>query len=175
MSVFPLPKIPTWGYQKGDGTRWFGAPRADKRIHAACDLIATPKSPVLAVDHGTYLYRKDFYLSTDQLVIDHGSFIVRYGEVDPGKKVKGLERGMPVKPGQVIAYVGRLKMLHFEMYMGTEGGNLTQKKNKDNYRYVKPQDFQRRPDLMDPTPYLDRWKLWTNFSNWVEDVVDDIF
>lgn len=175
MSIFPLTKVPSWGYSKGDGTRWFGAPRDDKRIHAACDLIARPGTPVLAVDHGTVLYRKYFYLGTDQLVVQHGNLVVRYGEVDPDKKVKGLKNGSIVKPGDVIAYVGKLKMLHFEMYQGTETGHLTDTTNKTDYKYVTAADFQRRSDLIDPTPYLDRWKLWTNFSNWVEDVVDDIF
>lgn len=175
MSVFPLTKIPKWGYHKGSGKRWFGASRDNGRKHAACDLIARPGTPVLAVDHGTVLYRGPFYLGTYQLVVDHGHFVARYGEVDKEKRVKGVRKGTAVKPGEVIAYVGRLKMLHFEMYRGTESGNLTRKKNKTDYKYVSPQNFQRRADLMDPTPYLDRWKLWTNFSNWVEDLVDDIF
>ncbi len=175
MSVFPLTKIPKWGYHKGSGKRWFGASRSDGRKHAACDLIATPGTPVMAVDHGTVLYRAGFYLGTDELVIDHGHFIARYGEVSPEKVVKDMKRGTVVKPGDVIAYVGKLKMLHFEMYQGTEEGALTQKWNKETYKYIAPDKFQRRPDLMDPTPFLDRWKLWTNFSNWVDDVIEEIF
>lgn len=173
MLVFPLTKIPKWGYHKGSGKRWFGASRDGGRKHAACDLICRPKKPVLAVDHGTYLYRRDFYLGTDQIVIDHGTYIVRYGEVDKEKRVKGLKPGITkVKPGDVIGFVGRLKMLHFEMYKGTEMGHLTQRKNKD-YKYVDPKNFQRRADLLDPTSFLDRLKLWTNFSNWVDDVFEE--
>ncbi|MEZ5428512.1 MAG: M23 family metallopeptidase [Pyrinomonadaceae bacterium] len=174
MAVFPLTKIPKWGYHKGSGKRWFGATRDGGRTHAACDLIASPGKPVLAVDTGTYLYRESFYLGTDALVVQHNGFLVRYGEVSKDKKVKGLKRGDTVHPGQVIGYVGGLKMLHFEMYKGTEIGPLTQRKNKTFYN-VPGANYQRRADLMDPTPYLNQLKLWTKFTDWVEDVVDDIF
>ena len=56
-----------------------------------------------------------------------------------------------VEQGQVIGSVGRLtvdSMLHFEMYAGTGRGQLTQRDNPP---------FQRRPDLIDPTPFLDEW------------------
>ncbi len=174
MSVFPVARISKWGYHKGNGTRWFGAPRDDGRIHAGCDLLARPGTKVLAIDHGTVQYRADFYLGTDQLVVKHGNFIVRYGEVAKDKKVKGIKNGSVVKPGDVIAYVGRLKMLHFEMYQGTETGYLTRRKNKD-YKFVDPKNYQRRADLIDPTPYLDAWKAWSQFSDWIDDVMDDYF
>lgn len=173
MSVFPLTKIPRMGYHKGDGTRWFGASRGGRK-HAACDLLSPQYKPILAVDHGTVIYRGDFYKGTNQLVVDHGHFTVRYGEVDKEKRVKGIKKGSPVKPGEVIAYVGRLKMLHFEMYKGTDSGNLTRRSNKENYLYVTPQNYQRRSDLIDPTPYLDRWKLYANVNKWVGDAIDDV-
>lgn len=132
-------------------------------------------SPVLAVDDGKVMHRANFYLGTDELAVDHGKFVVRYGEVDKVKLVKGIKSGEPVTKGQIIADVGRLKMLHFEMYQGTETGPLTQKMNFDNYKYLELKNFQRRPYLIDPTPYLDQWKLWSNFSKWVGDVVDDVF
>ncbi len=174
MSVFPLTKIPKWGYHKGSGKRWFGASRSDGRKHAGCDLIATPGTPVIAVDHGTVLYRANFYLGTDELVVDHGHFIARYGEVSKEKVVKDMKRGTIVKPGDVIAYVGKLKMLHFEMYQGTEEGPLTQTKNKI-YKHIADDNYKRRADLIDPTDHLNRWKLWTNFSKWLDDVIEEIF
>ena len=56
-----------------------------------------------------------------------------------------------VKTGQFTLHVGglvslRRSMLHFEIYAGTKTGPLTVKKNKP---------YQRRADLVDPTPYLD--------------------
>ena len=60
-------------------------------------------------------------------------------------------------------------MLHFEMYQGSVGGNYTQKKNKE-YDFVEPKAYKRRRDLLDPTPYLDEWRMWTDFTNWVGDL-----
>lgn len=176
MPVFPLPKIPNWGYHKGSGKRWFGAPRDKSRIHAACDLIARPGTPIYAVDHGTVWYSSGFYLQTDELTIRHPNFLVRYGEIAQGKLAPGIKRGEPVKPGQLIGWVGRLKMLHFEMYKDPHSSDpLTQRSNKTKYDYVTPGNYQRRSDLIDPTTYLDQWKFWTSVTNWVEDVIEDIW
>ncbi len=62
--------------------------------------------------------------------------------------------GNSVARGQVIAFVGKLEsgssMLHFEMYAGTASGSLTVRGNPP---------YQRRSDLLDPTPYLDQATL----------------
>jgi len=60
-----------------------------------------------------------------------------------------------VLEGQVIAYVGDqpgYDMLHLELYDGTEFGELSTPKILANA------PFFRRRDVMDPTPFLDRWK-----------------
>jgi murein DD-endopeptidase MepM/ murein hydrolase activator NlpD len=177
MPQFPLAKVPNQGYHKTKWHRgWFGATRDDGRLHAACDLIARPGTPIYAVDHGTILHVAKFYKGTDEITIKHPNFVVRYGEIARDKLPQFIKDGeKTVKPGQLIAWVGRLKMLHFEMYQGDVGGSLSQTWNKSDYRYVTPGNYQRRPDLIDPTPYLDQWKLWTNFTNWVEEKIEEIF
>lgn len=162
MPIFPLPFRPNLGFNKGSGGRWFGASRNEGRKHAACDLIAKKGTPIFAVADGLVLDKHYFYMDTYALVVHHGFFIVRYGEIDK-KLAEGVQEGFPVLEGQHIANVGRLSsgssMLHFEMYYGTEAGNYTQRSNKGNYKFVSPANFQRRADLLDPTPYLEEWAL----------------
>ena len=176
MPQFPLAKVPNQGYHKSKWHNgWFGAPRGGGRIHAACDLIARRGTPIYAVDHGKILNIDKFYLGTDEITIKHPNFVVRYGEVERDKLPPKIAEGEDVVPGQLIGWVGRLNMLHFEMYQGNGGGYLTQKWNKTTYDFVPLANYQRRSDLIDPTPYLDQWKLWTNFSNWVEEKLEEIF
>jgi len=54
-------------------------------------------------------------------------------------------------------------MLHFEMYKGTGTGYLSQTWNK-KYDYVSGNKYKRRADLLDPTPYLEEWAAWTDWS-----------
>ena len=93
--------------------------------------------------------------------MDHGDFIARYGEIQSDSPVR---RGDRVRPGQRIARVGHLvgirvpsDMLHLELYRGNASGPLTVRdpsaaKRRDGV------SFQRRSDLMDPTPLLSQWK-----------------
>lgn len=176
MAVFPLPKLPIQGYHKTKWHRgWFGATRDDGRIHAACDLVIRRGTPIYAVDHGTILHIEPFYLGTDEIAIQHPNFTVRYGEIARGKLPPNIAPGKTVEPGQHIAWVGRLRMLHFEMYQGNATGPLTQRWNKRKYDYVPSANYQRRADLMDPTPYLDQWKLWLKVTNWIEDKIEEIW
>jgi len=172
MARFPLATVPELGYQKGSGKRWFGASRDGGRNHAACDLIAKPGTPVYAVESGTVLLvpKSAFFQNTYSVVIKHPNFIVRYAELDFERFVK---EGDSVSEGQKIGTVGKNNkgkgMLHFEMYQGTIGGNLSQPSNK-KYLYVPEGNYKRRADLIDPTPYLDWWKLWTPLDNWMDGV-----
>jgi murein DD-endopeptidase MepM/ murein hydrolase activator NlpD len=165
MSRFPLPFIPNQDYHYG-GIK-FGAKRdSGGRKHAACDLIAPPGTPIHAVEWGVVLQGpKYFYHGTYSLVVEHSSFIVRYGEIN--KKVPdNIYEGAFVEEGQIIAYVGKMNhssMLHFEMYDKSATGEYTQLNNPP---------FKRRKDLIDPTPHLDRWKLWTQFGDWVTDLLE---
>ncbi len=146
---FPLPFIPKHDYHSGG--RRFGASRPNNRTHAGCDLLADPGTEVLAVRQGILLrgpYK--FYLAksgdwTYAIEIRHNEgFVVRYTEV--ARVADGVKTGVSVAEGQTIAYVGAARMLHFELYSGTESGPLTDRKRKG---------FQRRADLQDPTEFLD--------------------
>jgi murein DD-endopeptidase MepM/ murein hydrolase activator NlpD len=93
----------------------------------------------------------EFYCGTYAIVVDHGSFIVRYGEV--ASMARGVAIKSRVEKGQVIGKMGVLcggsAMLHFEKYKGTLKGNLTVRENLP---------FQRRADLEDPTSFLNGLK-----------------
>jgi murein DD-endopeptidase MepM/ murein hydrolase activator NlpD len=145
MPVFPLAAYPTSDYTTG--SRRFGSGRDSGRSHAGCDLIAPTGTAIYAVDDGTVLQGPyAFYSGTDALEVTHTSFVVRYGEIQNAK----VKTGDKVKKGQLIAEVGGLRMLHFEMYQGNVSGPLT-------VRSRKP--YQRRSDLLDPTTYLQSWSL----------------
>ncbi len=136
------------------GGRCFGAYRSDgKRKHAGCDLIAPVGTAVRAVEDGTVKAFYYFYHDTYALEVDHGIFTVRYGEVARSLP-SGIRVGAEVMKGQHIANIGRLSggshMLHFEMYDNSATGPLTNRRNPP---------YQRRSDLMDPTPYLDAARM----------------
>jgi murein DD-endopeptidase MepM/ murein hydrolase activator NlpD len=148
---FPLPFVPALSYRTGG--RRYGAPRDNGRRHAACDLIAPLGTEIFAVDQGLVIRGPYvFYHGTYAIEVQHPLFIVRYCEISGA--APGVQSGTTVGQGQVIAYVGRMhvdSMLHFEMYGGSGAGPLTQRNNLP---------YQRRSDLMDPTPYLDQWRAY---------------
>ncbi len=156
--LFPLRFRPKQSYH--ERPRCFGAPRDHgRRSHAGCDLYAPIGTPVLAVADGTVLAVYDFYLTTWAVEVDHGAFIVRYGEVTRSIP-SGVKPGHKVSRGQVVGHVGRLaglnfSMLHFEMYSGAKTGPLTNRARKP---------FMRRADLIDPTRHLDAAVLDTGGS-----------
>lgn len=163
MPRFPLNFIPKLGFHKGSGRRWFGASRDNgNRMHAACDLIARQGTPIYAVAPGLLLYKKKFYQGTYELVVIHQPLWIRYGEIEK-ELPEGAIIGETVSEGQHIANVGCLGMLHFEMYKGTATGELTNLWNK-KYDYVEGNKFKRRRDLIDPTPFLEQWAAWTDWS-----------
>lgn len=148
--AFPLTFIPAQSWHMHP--RNFGTTRPGGRKHAGCDLYAPVGTPIHAVEDGTITSFNAFYKGTWAIVINHGSFIVRYGECK-NKMTAGLAVGSKVKKGQKIGEVGKLQglpmsMIHFEMFSGAASGPLT-----DGSR--KP--FSRRSDLMDPTAALDQW------------------
>jgi murein DD-endopeptidase MepM/ murein hydrolase activator NlpD len=179
--LFPLPKqYQDKGYHAG--ARSFGHARGD-RAHAACDLYAPVGTNVYAIADGKILDYHFYYWKTFALEIDHGEYSVVYGEVQPPlekngikdppspKYLKGLpgnlKRGMDVKRGQHIAFIGQLyvkdgptpfehTMLHFELYKNTATGAFTDKTNLKDYAHVTPRPYKRRRDLLDPTDFLDK-------------------
>lgn len=114
-------------------------------------MIAPVGTSVHAVDFGVVDIedgKRGFYHGTTSLAVRHqAGYVVRYCEI--AKVAAGIRMGVMVRPGQVIAYVGRMhvnSMLHFELYAGNKAGPLTNRTN---------QPFQRRLDLLDPTSLLD--------------------
>ncbi len=163
MPRFPLGFIPKLGFHKGSGGRYFGAPRdGGERSHAGCDLIADRGTPIYAVAGGIPLYVRGFYQGTYELLVWHQPVFVRYGEIEK-ELPPGVVIGETIREGQHIATVGKLGMLHFEMYRGGAPGELTRPWNT-KYDYVSGKKYKRRRDLMDPTPFLEQWAAWTDWS-----------
>lgn len=183
--MFPVPFIPNGGYEGGRGWRadrskvakQLGLPSL---IHGACDLVASPGTPIMAVADGFVMYEpQKFYPTTGpqityEFAIQHQGFIARYCEID---SVVLAHTGESVKEGQVIAYIGDQPgdpgwdMLHFEIYKGTASGSLSTS-TKD----PKNGPFYRRSDIMDPTPYLKRWQssaVWPKHQDLYVTRLDD--
>lgn len=153
-TYFPLYSKPLEDFTI-DG-REFGANRAYGRKHAANDLVEYPGNPVYAVANGTIIDVYEFYYGSLAVVIDHGSFVVRYGEIR--HLWEGLKIGDFVRAGQKIARVSFTYMLHFEKYAGHLTGPLTVSSNHP---------FQRRKDLMTPTPFLEALIATSSYPpNW---------
>jgi murein DD-endopeptidase MepM/ murein hydrolase activator NlpD len=155
MAIFPLRFRPKESYH--EHPRCFGNAReGGHRSHAGCDLYGLPGTDILAVEDGVVLRTGyQFYLSSVAIDIQHASGVIRYCEL--GQISESLKIGSTVRAGQVIAKIGQLKglplsMLHLEMYTGNASGPLS------NFQ-VPP--YERRKDLMDPTPFLDACELWS--------------
>jgi murein DD-endopeptidase MepM/ murein hydrolase activator NlpD len=161
-TYFPFAALP--GSDWTSGMRAFGANRSGgQRAHAGCDLYFPQGTWVHAVTDGrvargpTY-----FYANTYAVEVDHGSFVVRYCEIQPDTPVRA---GDTVQAGQLLGRVGRLvgisvpsDMLHIEVYDKSATGPLTVEaaasaRRSDNV------PFGRRRDLVDPTPLLNDWAL----------------
>ncbi|MFO0611511.1 MAG: peptidoglycan DD-metalloendopeptidase family protein [Polyangiaceae bacterium] len=144
---FPLAyrPSPTWK----TGGRYFGASRDHgNRLHAGCDLLGPRGTTIYAIADGVLVQPEyGFYLGTNAVELQHGTFLVRYGEILPGSYIGGQR----VHRGQPIAKIGRLStgssMLHFEMY--SNGNNHSTLTGGGAYH--------RRSDLINPSPYLDEW------------------
>ena len=155
---FPLPFMPERNYVGGLGfdadrsavARKLGTIPGNVLRHGACDLVAPPGTPVLAIDDGRVLRGPyPFFLGTYAIEVQHTNFIARYCEVAGRTEVRKHD---PVFAGQVIGYVGNQPggdMLHLELFSGALTGELTTAKTVANRPYY------RRKDLMDPTALLD--------------------
>ena len=163
-------KQSVFGKSRNNGTRKHAArdlytdmvPRTN-----ANELSFASDIEIVSIADGEVIKTSEFYYKTNQITIQYdtvefGSFIIRYGEVDPLRiKVKA---GDKVRKGQVIGYAGFMinngkhpyiveneivTMLHFEYF--TNGANkddpLTVRNDPNN-------KFQRRKDLADPIEIL---------------------
>jgi len=107
---------------------------------------------VFAIDGGQILRKYHFYQGTYAIEVRHNNgLIARYGEVK-NSTVAHAGVNDQVTRGQHIGYIDHLNMLHFELYSGNAEGPLTTRGGNS---------FQRRSDLLDPTPYLVRWEELT--------------
>jgi murein DD-endopeptidase MepM/ murein hydrolase activator NlpD len=154
---FPFTRLPDENWT--EGMRRYGASRKGGRAHAACDLYFPVGTIIHAIGDGTVIQGSTpFYEGTNYIVIDHGDFVARYGEVQPTTLVHEGDR---VKAGQPVAKVGRLKgmtlsMLHLELYNKTAHGPLSVPREKGGKINGRP--TLRRKDLIDPTPKLNEWR-----------------
>ncbi|MDD3596773.1 RHS repeat-associated core domain-containing protein, partial [Sulfuricurvum sp.] len=154
--MFPLDHIPEKSYK--DGERQYGANRSGgSRKHAGCDLYAPVGTKIYAMADGIIKSHAPFYNNTNEITIDHGDYIIRYGEVKPygDGLASGLSIGSTVRQGQHIGYVGQLvfnggtkSMIHLEIYEKSRASwPLTNRNNPP---------FQRCEGLINPTSILDQ-------------------
>jgi murein DD-endopeptidase MepM/ murein hydrolase activator NlpD len=160
---FPFPSLPASDWTHSP--RAFGSNRNNgRRAHAGCDLYFEKGTWIYAIADGTVTRGPyPFYCETFALEVDHGDFLVRYGEI---QKTTTVKEGDRVHAGEQIAKVGHLigiqvpsDMLHFELYDKTASGPLT---ITDANRSKKRSDgipFMRRTDLIDPTSQLTQWQV----------------
>ncbi|KAA1246859.1 M23 family metallopeptidase [Aquimarina sp. RZ0] len=147
--------------------------RSDTRQHAARDLETDPFENVVAIAVGEVLRVAYFYEGTWQITILHEipdgrKFIVRYGELDPDVN-NNYKTGDSVVQSQVLGKTGDLTsitrfMLHFELYSGEQGYDLT-------IPLAGGGKFQRRTDLIDPLTilkegYRNTFEEGTAFNDW---------
>lgn len=159
--LFPFTEVTKYSWETG--ARAFGTNRSGgTRAHAGCDLYYPTGTWIHAVADGVVVTGPySFYASTYALEIDHGGFLLRYGEIKGGAPVK---TGDHVKAGQRIAQVGHLvgisvesDMLHLEMYSKAAAGSLSVK-GAAGAKRADGVPFQRRADLMNPAPHLNQWR-----------------
>ncbi|MCL2105606.1 MAG: hypothetical protein FWH26_00855 [Oscillospiraceae bacterium] len=133
------------------------------RAHAAVDFLVRDfgVDDVQAATDGTVVaYLVEYYAGTDALYVknDDGSFIT-YAEITSSKRPNNR-----VSKGEIIGSTkrhdnGGYSMLHLEYYMG-KNINGTAYNNppysdttNTTYDFVTNRNYQRRRDLLDPTPF----------------------
>lgn len=158
---FPFTTIPEDDWNKAP--LCFAANRdGGARAHAGCDLYFPKGTIIHAIADGTVVRGPYyFYNGTYALEIDHGTFLARYGEVQENTLVRENDR---VRAGQPVARVGHLTnisvpsdMLHLEIYDKSAHGPLTVS-GSEGLEASDGRPFMRRKDLVDPAPFLNKWK-----------------
>lgn len=134
------------GYIRGKGVRF----------HCGIDLTAKYGDPILACEDGFIARFKLFYKGVYALFVDHGRFVINYGEVDKDSLNKAkLKIDDEVKAGQVIGFVGKMdrsNMLHFEMYYSGVESLWTNDHIVGNQQWKFGESYPKY--LMNPTNYL---------------------
>ncbi len=147
---------PCWGE--------YGRNRPNNRAHAGCDIYAREGEAVYAIKSGKVVDSETTPSATggwgnsQAITVDHGDFIVRYGEVKNLTLTSGY-----VRQGQKIAEVTHTTwlpvrpMLHFEIFDKSETGNLSMPGEAAQSKQVNGRPTYRRRDLLDPTSSLEIW------------------
>ncbi|MBU1944641.1 MAG: M23 family metallopeptidase, partial [Actinobacteria bacterium] len=98
---------------------YFGAPRQGTRLHAGIDIYPPegPGARVFAVKDGTVIRVEPFYTRytgevTWCVMVDHGDWVVNYGEVYP----PSLAVGDRLEKGDLVGLVSGTAQLHMELY-----------------------------------------------------------
>jgi murein DD-endopeptidase MepM/ murein hydrolase activator NlpD len=166
---FPFPRYPDDDWHLPNKN--FGAGRqGGRRLHGGCDLIMPPFEWIHAVYDGVLVHEETlFYNDTYYVTYQHGSYLIRYGEIEKNSSTK-KKVGDTCKRGEKICQVGlmtykdkktgkkvrypangpRGHMLHLEMY--ANGADHSRLKAT-----LKTNPYERRKDIIDPTPHLDDW------------------
>ncbi len=105
-----------------DSRRFLANRSSGARHHVGIDLFCREGDTVVACAAGKIVNFAHFLNSgneqTFQLLVNHGSVVINYGEVtDNSNKVFGWRIGDEVQAGQAIGQIGATKMLHFETYV----------------------------------------------------------
>lgn len=138
----------------------FGDGRSNGRTHAGIDLFTVGNgvnhvnAPVYACQSGKVKELTNDFLEAGvgQISVKNidGSWI-RYGEVNA---LNGINIGDDVTKGQQIGYVPTNSagnaMIHFEVFVGTYEGPLSDTSNT-KYDFVPAKTYRRRSDLYDPS------------------------
>ncbi len=131
------------------GRRFLASRNGGARFHVAIDLFAHEGDTVVACEAGKIVSFYAFYPSssgemTYALLVEHGSFVVNYGEVKKNSpQTYGWKVGDAVAAGQPIATVSSTAMTHFETY---------KKGTVHNQKWLVGNP--RPPALLNPTSYL---------------------
>ena len=87
-------------------------------------------------------------------MLEGKGLLARYGEIE--QIPNWLTKGTAVSRGKVLGKVsnqGSNRMLHIEFYSSRQEGDTTARGN-NKYDNVSPMQFERRHDLLNPTPIL---------------------
>lgn len=127
------------------------------RLHAGVDLNGEDGDEIVAMCGGKVIrILPKFYDGTDAVEVKHDDgTIARYAEIKVLVKVGDkVSKGDVL--GKIIPHVSTgYTILHLEVYAGVcpepSSVPLTDKSNSSSYLFVAPKNYQRRPDLIDPT------------------------
>jgi murein DD-endopeptidase MepM/ murein hydrolase activator NlpD len=129
----------------------FGSNRGNRK-HAGIDIYAPVGTKVNSISDGVVIRDPyHFYRGSYALEINHGTYTIRYTEINP----LNLKMGDSVKAGQDIGTIMKMQginntMLHLEKYSNTKKGSLTNRNNPP---------YQRRGDLVNPTNFIDSLRV----------------